>query len=340
MLIPLFVKNKRNTLTLLTENIFRLDSWKAKKGGEMKNILLSLMVILTVSVFANEVSTNLELMGDADGDGNEEMGFKTSSLILWWEGDDYLVDLDLTYQINTAGSNLKLSKAWKKVDLWGKGDLTIGKQQYSFGRILTSKGFSNLQIRPLDISPSEWMFKYHNQFGDLHAYIDAVWPQDDNADLGGRLKYCSSNFTLGAAYHAIDFGQIVGGDTENIMYYWEVDFEFNLMNFLKLSGQFENLDDLDDNTDDMDYYVMISYIPGFELPVLGNKVGRLLYGEFRPYAGTITRRDADGNGMGENNIFVGINFMSFDNSYMKLEYTMDTDDNVDPTIAAQFGYRF
>jgi hypothetical protein len=220
------------------------------------------------------------------------------------------------------------------------GDLTIGKQQFSFGRILTSKGYKNLQIRALDIAPAEWMFKYHKGFGNFHAYIDAVWPQNGNADLGGRLKYFTDHFKTGAAFHAIDFGQIAGGDTENIHYYWEADLEFDLFNFLKLAGQVRNIDDGNDDTDDIGYYVMASYAPGFEFPYLGEKLGRVMYGEFRPYAGMITHDDVDGNDMGENNIFVGINFMSYENSYLKLEYTMDSDENIDPTLAAQLGYRF
>ncbi len=307
----------------------------------MKKFLVFILLISTAFIFAHEVTTNLELDGDPDGDGNKGKGFKRANLALWWGTDNYLVDISVAYDLVTSANVVNLEKAWKKVDLWGMGDLTIGKQQYSFGRILTTKGYKNLQIRLLDVAPDEWMFKYHKQFGSFQAFIDGVWPQAGNADLGGRLMYCSPNFKTGANYTAVDFGQMFGGDSDLVKYYWEVDLEVTFMNFLKLAGQVTSIDDLNDSTDDMDYYVIASYAPGFELPYFGKKLGRFLYGEFRPYIGTITRRDViKDNGMGESNTFFGINFMSFEDSYIKLEYTMDSDDNVDPSVAAQFGYRF
>jgi hypothetical protein len=74
---------------------------------------------------------------------------------------------------------------------------------------------------------------------------------------------------------------------------------------------------------------------------LGKRIGRVIYGEWRPYVGMITRNgDDDGEGMGDNNIFGGLNYQSFENSYMKFEVNFDSNEDIDPTVLVQLGYKF
>jgi hypothetical protein len=295
-----------------------------------KAIFIILFVTLSAVSFSHEVTANLYV----EDDGPLGLDFLKGNL--WWGDGNYLVDLNFFYG-NNQELDFNFSQAWKKVNLWDFADFTIGRQPYSFGNVLSSKGSNNLQIQPIQIAPYEWMFKLHKDMGKINLYVDGVWPKNGVADLNGRLAYESANFTLGGAVIAEEFGKYFHDTDDNdLEIAWEGDIKFILANFLKLKAQVTNLK----YSDEINYYFIASYAPGFELPYMGKKVGRLIYGEWRPYVGMITRDDADGKGMGESNIFGGLNYQSYEKSYMKFEVNIDSDDNVDPTFIVQMGYRF
>ncbi|HPR17786.1 MAG TPA: hypothetical protein PLD62_06035 [Candidatus Cloacimonadota bacterium] len=301
----------------------------------MKRVFLFVFVIALVSgIYAHEVTANLSLSD------NEDRGFKFMRGDLCWGNENYSVDLDFKY-LNEAtdGSKLdfNLSQAWKKVNLWDFADLSIGKQTVTFGSVLSSKGSANLQIQKLHVAPTGWMFKIHKNINKINMYADGIWPGYGTADVGGRLAYESDLFTLGGSATACEIGSYFssGGD-DDISWAYEGDLKFVLANFLKLHGQFTNLKD----SGEINFFVVASYAPGFEFPYLGKKIGRVIYGDWRPYVGIITRDDAKGDGMGENNIFGGLNYQSYENSYMKFEVNIDSDDDIDPSLLVQLGYKF
>ncbi|MCF7813364.1 MAG: hypothetical protein K9N40_02655, partial [Candidatus Cloacimonetes bacterium] len=247
----------------------------------------------------------------------------------------YLVDFMITGTTEQP-LDFTLSQAWKKVNLWDLADFQIGRNVLSYGRICTSRGSRNLQIQPLHVAPVVWSFKLHKQLGKIHLYSDAVWPQVGLADAAGRLAYESDKLTIGASGvmgHLSEWFK-EDGTTEGA---WAFDIDFVLANFLRVSGQFsrERVGSEDN------YYVIASYDPGFEMPYMGKRIGRVIYGEWRPYFGMITRNgDDDGEGMGDSNMFGGINYQSFEKSYMKFEVNIDSNDDIDPTFLVQLGYKF
>ena len=124
--------------------------------------------------------------------------------------------------------------------------------------------------------------------------------------------------------------------------HYEVDFEYPIAGILNLAGQVTNTED-DAKTKDADFYIIAHYLPGFEFPHIGganNPDIGILDGVFKPYVAYATKRDADGEAMGENNILVGINFTTYQNAYFKLEYNMDSVEDVDDTLTMQLGYTF
>lgn len=280
-------------------------------------------------IYAHEVTANFDVESD------NGMGLSFTRGDLWWGDGTYLVDFMITGTTEQP-LDFTLSQAWKKVNLWDLADFQIGRNVLSYGRICTSRGSRNLQIQPLHVAPVVWSFKLHKQLGKIHLYSDAVWPQVGLADAAGRLAYESDKLTIGASGvmgHLSEWFK-EDGTTEGA---WAFDIDFVLANFLRVSGQFsrERVGSEDN------YYVIASYDPGFEMPYMGKRIGRVIYGEWRPYFGMITRNgDDDGEGMGDSNMFGGINYQSFEKSYMKFEVNIDSNDDIDPTFLVQLGYKF
>jgi hypothetical protein len=294
----------------------------------MKKLLLFVLLISTIGMFANEVTANFSVVDD-DG-----MGFEFVKANLWWGNGDYLVDFDLCYA-NNQPIDMFLSQAWKKVDLWGIADFTIGKQVLSFGSVLSSKGSNNLQIQRLHVAPLGWMGKIHKQIGKINLYADGVWPKVGAADFNGRVAYETDGLTIGGAGTLGHIANLFEED-EDIIGAFEFDLDYTVANFVNVKAQLTRpLIGSEDN-----YFFIASYAPGFEIPYLGKRLGRVMYGEWRPYVGMVTRNDAAGDGMGESNTFLGINFQSFEKSYIKLELNLDSDEDIDPTFLVQMGYRF
>jgi len=298
----------------------------------MKKLIVFIFVIgLFFGIYAHEVTANFSVVDD----GSIGLAFVRGDL--WWGDGSYLVDLMVTGN-NDQPLDFNLCYAWKKVNLWDLADFQIGRNALSFGRISSGRGAKNLQIQPLHVAPTVWSFKLHKQMGKFNAYADAVWPKYENADASMRLAYESDKFTLGGAATAGDLGEFVSDvEDPDIAWAYEGDIDFVLANFLRLSAQVTNIQ----YSSEINYYVIASYEPGFEFPYLGKRIGRVIYGEWRPYVGMITRNgDDDGEGMGDNNIFGGLNYQSFENSYMKFEVNFDSNEDIDPTVLVQLGYKF
>ncbi len=303
-------------------------------------ILVSIILVFAFGMLAaHEVSANLSVSGDPDGDGSDAKGFYVGNLCLTWADKDYNVEMDFTKFIN-QDEDFSLTKAWKRVDLWGLADLTIGKKQSIFGRIRSSKGSNNVQIFKLPQSYSDWSVMLDRSWKNVHAYGQGMWPMVGAADVAGRLSYETKAFTAGAA---INVRNIKGDDDDMVngrFDDWEVDAECTIAKAITIASQLTNCDDNNDDTDDMNVYAIMSMTRGFELPYINQRMGRMFYGTIHPYAGIITKDDADGDGMKENNIITGLKMAAFEGSYIKAELNLDSLEDVDPGVIMQFGYCF
>lgn len=301
----------------------------------MKKTCLILVMVLTVSILAShEISVNLSMIQDGQPQGR---GMCLNMLNLWWQGEDWRIDLNLTDVIDDHSSRLdgqggvQISHAWKHFDLWGMGDLYLGKQPLPFGRLLSAKGSNTMTIQRLYTAPADWTAVYNNELMFLEFDLYAAIPLAGSWDLGGKgYLIQTDNLSIGASARWEDF---MSSDKRN----WQaaLDAEVTAFELVDIAMQLESIAGSAKDFDDYDFYGLLSYSPGFELPYFSSRFGRLLYGEFRPYIGYVTRQHRE-----EDNILVGINFQSYENSYFKIEYNMDSHDNFDDSLTIQLGYIF
>ncbi len=301
----------------------------------MKKTFLILVMVMTFSILAShEVSVNLSMIQDGQPQGR---GMYLNMLNLWWQGEDWRVDLNLTDIIDDHSSRLegqggvKISHAWKHFDLWGLGDLHLGKQPMPFGRLLSAKGSNTMTIHRLYTAPTEWLGVYNNELLFLEFDLYAGMPLSGSWDVGGKgYLVQTENVNIGASARWEDFRS---SDNRN----WQaaLDAEVTAFGVLNLALQLESVTGSAKEFDDYDFYALISHAPGFEMPYVSKRFGRVLYGLFRPYVGYVTREHQE-----ENNILVGINFESYENSYFKIEYNMDSHDDFDDSLTVQLGYLF
>lgn len=315
-----------------------------------KIILLFLGILLVSSAFAHEVMMKYYILGYdywEDGSGisedKDDAGFALDQVRLCWYAPDYGFEIGI-FDVFGSSSNIidiKILKAWKKFDLYGYAYLTLGYDNYAFGRIYSGKGSKNINIYQLPTTGSDWMFKLNNNIGNLGWTVYLSKFIGGSEDDGIRLNYDIAGAKLGAALMLENRPNSVKERT-----HYEVDLEFPIAGILNLAGQVTNTDngdDDDDDTADMDFYVIAHYLPGFEFPHIGganNPDIGILDGVFKPYVAYVTKRDADEEAMGENNILLGINFTTYQNAYFKLEYNIDSVKDVDDKLLMQFGYTF
>ena len=311
-------------------------------------VLLFLGILLVSSAFAHEVMMNYFILGynlfddgpGMDEDNENDAGFALDQVRLCWYAPDYGFEFGV-YDVFGSQSNIiniKVLKAMKKFDLYGYAYLTIGYDNYAFGRIYSGKGSKNINIFPLPATGSDWMFKLNNNIGNLGWTVYLSKFVGGSEDDGIRLTYNLAGVQLGAALMLENRPNSIADRT-----HYEVDFEYPIAGILNLAGQVTNNDDRNDDTADLDFYVIAHCLRGFEFPHIGganNPDIGILDGVFKPYVGYVTKRDAEGEAMGENNILIGINFTTYQNAYFKLEYNMDSVEDVDDTLTMQFGYSF
>jgi hypothetical protein len=227
----------------------------------------------------------------------------------------------------------------------------MGKDQYAFGRLTSGKPSKNLQYAGLTVADAEmmvkllgnvsglgWSFYYANyDAGDAAWYIYA-------ADMGGRFTYSVAGANLGAAFmmdatsaaivDTVTF-EVSWDDPESVMN-WEFDFDYTIAEKANLAFQLTNIDDDNEDTGDMNLYALLHYVPGFDIPICGKAI---------PYFGYITKDDVDDEGMGENNMIIGLNIKPKDSAFVKIEYNMDSakdalGEDIDATLDLQVGFTF
>jgi len=262
---------------------------------------------------------------------------------LYWTGDDYAVDLDLTPVV--ANGALGVKEAWKSLNLFHSRistlksiDLAIGKIVYPFGNVssLASKNIGILQPKTFD---SDLMVKLSGNICNTHKLI-FYWV-DQGDPFNGYTSDAGMGFGFRAATTYIKGADIGASlrirnaisDTYDALTDWGFDVGYTLKGMVKLDFQTFNFDDGNDNTDDLDLWFLATYVPGFNAPIL-NKI--------TPYGGYFSK-----SGMEEYNIIVGVNIQPKENAFIKLEHNIDSLDKTDPgftnssdALALQVGFIF
>ena len=296
-------------------------------------ILLSLFGLSTL--LAHEASIHTPIIVP-DEQADEDGGWNVDYVGLGWSAtNDYCADFNLTPIILNSDAKLVVNRAWKQLKVCKYFDVRFGKDQLAFGRLASGKPSKNLQYYGLPVAPADLMFKILGDFAGLgwsfyYANTDGDGLAWVAADIGGRFTYNLACGKLGAAF-LIDNTSVGGSDPEGVTQ-WEFDFDISILGKANVAGQLTNEDDDNDETDDMELYAFLHYIPGFDVPICG---------KVTPYLGYITKRDPDSNdGMGDNNIIIGVNIKPMDNGFMKIEYNIDSVEDVDPTLDLQVGFTF
>ncbi len=312
----------------------------------MKKFLVILLgLCLATSMFAHEVFMSAPIIVP-DGQADEDGGWTADYVGLSWKAaNDYCADFNLTPAVLGQTPAIGINRAWKQLKVCDFFDIRFGKDQYAFGRLTSGKPSKNLQYAGLTVAGAEMMVKLLGDVSGLgwslyYANYDAkvVWDVYA-ADMGGRFTYTVAGANLGAAI-MMDNTSVadslgVWGDPEGVMN-WEFDLDYTIAEKLNLAFQLTNNDDEVDDTGDMNLYALLHYVPGFEIPICGKAI---------PYFGYITKDDAEDEGMGENNMIIGLNIKPKDNAFMKIEYNMDSakdiaGEDIDATLDLQVGFTF
>ena len=313
----------------------------------MKKLILILVGTLLISslAFGHEVSIYYPITEE------DQKFWHLNQLRLYWPGDDYNVDLNLTPVIE--GGALDVIEAWKKISLHEYVDLSIGKIIYAFGNVSSkaSKNISILQATDVyeDAFGSDLMIKFS---GELYgAGWSLYWADpgtgvtDAPTHIGLRGTYAIEGIDIGASFRMRDFQE------DDVFTDFGLDLGYTVMEMVKLDFQLFNVaDDSTDtpdweDTDDLDLFFLASYVPGFEfpeIPVVKN------IGKITPYLGFFSKReitDTDdpenpvyGNSLQENNMIFGVNLAPKDDAFIKLEYNIDS--VKDDILKLQVGFTF
>jgi len=319
----------------------------------MKKVLVVLFSLFVVSsIFAHECFITAPIIVP-DGQADEDGGWSVRYVGLnWFAENDYCADFNLTSTITGDADTTSFSfgsfpivvnRAWKQLPVCKFFDARIGKDQFAFGRLRSAKPSKNIQIAGLNVAPAQpmvkilgnindfgWSFYYANNDFDDFAY--------DAADIGGRFTYNIAGAKVGAGFlmdNTATQDQEDKWKTDGLLS-WEFDAEYCLMEKANIAFQVTSDDDDDDATDDLGFYTLLHYKPGFQAPIAG---------KVTPYFGYVTKEDNIGNRMGENNMILGLNIKPKDNAFIKLEYNMDSakDDlgeDIDATFDLEVGFTF
>jgi hypothetical protein len=316
-----------------------------------RSLIILLGLFLATSMFAHEVFMSAPIIVP-DGQADEDGGWSADYVGLSWSAaDDYCADFNITQVILHDDGVIGINRAWKQLKVCDFFDIRMGKDQYAFGRLTSGKPSKNLQYAGLTVADAEmmvkllgnvsglgWSFYYANyDAGDAAWYIYA-------ADMGGRFTYSVAGANLGAAFmmdatsaaivDTVTF-EVSWDDPESVMN-WEFDFDYTIAEKANLAFQLTNIDDDNEDTGDMNLYALLHYVPGFDIPICGKAI---------PYFGYITKDDVDDEGMGENNMIIGLNIKPKDSAFVKIEYNMDSakdalGEDIDATLDLQVGFTF
>ncbi len=316
-----------------------------------KIILLVVSLVFVASLFAGasgEADMTYPIIGYADA-ADEGGGLVKGYAGIGFWGADY--GFHFNYD-NTAGPYVDpwtINHMFKKFTLHPMVNILVGKTAVPLVKQLNPSSFANLNIIEGGcwgfINPeNDWMIKLDGNVSGLGWQLFTLDVNTsaaggyDYADYGLRLDYNVAGADIGA-------GLIMRGvepDADGMMD-WAFDLGYTAAEMVNFNFQLlnkQNYDDVEDEVaDDMNIYLVTSYVPG--LPFWIKPV---------PYVGYFTYAE-----MEENVMFFGLNMMPTHNSVLKLEYKMYSEENYDlfgngsvivendlnaDTLTLQLGYQF
>ncbi len=320
----------------------------------MKKIVLFMLVLVFVStLFAHDAWMRFPLIG-ADTP-EDDAGFRADYMSLGWWGADYGFHLDLSTGHGYHDVTFNLAHAFKTIPI-GPVTFLFGKDEVPFGRISNPSGFANLNyIRGhwwgSHIRNTEWMFKFKGDVAKVNWQVYLAneynyWATNvDSLGIPNEFDYSAMNagFKLGYNVAGADVNFALKMSTLNktqIMLSGDVDIDstmdwafgldYTAAEMVAIALQVATRDDGIDDTDDLGYYAILNYAPGFDAPVVGN---------IKPYFGYATKVGAEGNWNDENDMFFGLNMTPVENVRIKLEYLMESDMD-DDSLDLVFGFGF
>lgn len=303
-----------------------------------KIILLVVGLVFVASAFAGasgEAYLNYPLIGYADA-ADEDGGLVQGYVGIGYWGADYGFHFNFR---DTAfpGDNFTINHMFKKFTLHPMVNLLVGKTAVPLVKQLNPSGFANINIIEGGcwgfVNPeNDFMLKFDGNVSGLgwQLYTTNVnesaiggW---DYANYGARFDYTVAGADIGAGLTMVGVADSLDG-----MMNWAFDLGYTVMEKVNLQLQLVNYDDADDDTSDMNYYVVANYVPGFK--------------GIKPYFGMFTYAE-----MEENVMFFGLNMNPTKDSILKLEYKMYSEENTmggllendlnADTLTLQLGYQF
>ncbi len=306
----------------------------------MKKVLLLLFSLFVVSsVFGHECFLTAPIIvpdGQADEDGGWSLRYVGLS---WFAENDYCADFNITNAILGVDPAIGVNRGWKQLQVCKFFDARIGQDQFAFGRLRSGKPSKNIQIAGLNVAQAQPMVKILgniNDFGWSFYYANNDWGNVwyDAADIGGRFTFNVAGAKIGAGFlmdNTATQNAQAEWETDGLLA-WEFDAEYCIMEKANVAFQVTSDDDDNDDTSDMDFYAMLHYAPGFNAPIAG---------KITPYFGYITKPDVvNDDGMAENNMILGLNIKPKDNAFIKLEYNIDSVEDVDATLNLEVGFTY
>lgn len=313
-----------------------------------KIILLVVSLVFVATLFAGasgEADMSYPIIG-YPGAADEGGGLVRGYVGIGYWGADYGFHFNFN---DTAypGDDWTINHMYKKFTLHPMVNLLVGKTAVPLVKNLNPSAFANYNIIEgccwNFVNPeNDWMLKLDGNVSGLNwqlftvdVNMSAVGAYD-YADYGARFDYNVAGADIGA-------GLIMRGVPEDAdgMMDWAFDLGYTAADMVGLTLQLVNNDDAHDDTSDMNLEVIASYVPG--IPFWIKPI---------PYFGYQTYDGLDDDmlpqGMGENEIFFGLNMNPTEDSVLKLEYKMFSEEMLDEndddykadTLTLQLGYKF
>ncbi|MEA2096960.1 MAG: hypothetical protein U9P73_09750 [Candidatus Cloacimonadota bacterium] len=317
-----------------------------------KIILLVVGLVFVASLFAGasgEAYMQYPVIGYA-GSTDEGGGLVKGYVGIGYWGADY--GFHFNYN-DTGGAPWTINHMFKKFKLHPMVNLLVGKTAVPLVKQLNPSGFANINIiEPVGpwfdggcwnfINPeNDWMLKLDGNVSGLAWQLYTVDVNTSNmggydyADYGARFDYNVAGVELGAGLVMRGVPDSLDGTMD-----WAFDLGYTAAEMVDLELQLVNNDDGVEDSSDMNLYFVANYVPGFN--------------GIKPYLGYFTYDGADDDllmqGMENNAMFFGLNFAPTEDSVLKLEYKMYSnevldagttgDDYLGDTLTLQLGFQF
>lgn len=308
----------------------------------MKKILLITLSLLLISslLVAHEFSAYYSSKRIDDGVGSERY-WHLRNIYLDWAYKDFSTGLNIT-ELTADPPKLNIDAAWIKFNLltsyfspmqryqWFILDMQAGKMYYPFGNV-SPYASENISIFQPPTFDNSWMLNMTGSYCSRY-HFNLYWADEGKADgtldypstIGTRATADIGDFKVGVSYKMENWNNEDGFDKYSD---YGVDLTWCYDNLFKLNTQIYNLQDDDDDTSDLNYFVLASYKKGFMLPFFKKTI---------PYLGYFSKNDkVNGDGASESNIIVGLNMKPHKNIFMKFEYNYDSMDNNEPNVLSR-----